>query len=87
GVETPAHFSWREKFCHSTMSQSSQESDLRNPDFLQRLWEILEQQPIHSVQPIDLNFSSDPTEDGPANKIEISMDCIRMHDLEACEQI
>ncbi|XP_069068892.1 tumor protein 63 isoform X1 [Pleurodeles waltl] len=69
------------------MSQSSQESDLRNPDFLQRLWEILEQQPIHSVQPIDLNFSSDPTEDGPANKIEISMDCIRMHDLEACEQI
>lgn len=36
--------------------------------------------PICSVQPIDLNFVDEPSENGTTNKIEISMDCIRMQD-------
>ncbi|KAG8581558.1 hypothetical protein GDO81_007717 [Engystomops pustulosus] len=62
------------------MSQTSQGSDNRSPGVFDRLWEFLG--PMHSVQPIDLNFSSDPTEKGPMNKIEISMDCIRMQDYD-----
>lgn len=38
--------------------------------------------PICSVQPIDLNFVDEPSENGARNKIEISMDCIRMQDSE-----
>lgn len=36
--------------------------------------------PICSVQPIDLNFMDESSENGATNKIEISMDCIRMQD-------
>lgn len=36
--------------------------------------------PLCSIQPIDLNFLEEATENGPTNKIEISMDCIRMQD-------
>lgn len=32
------------------------------------------------MQPIDLNFVDEPSENGATNKIEISMDCIRMQD-------
>lgn len=32
------------------------------------------------MQPIDLNFLEESAGDGPASKIEISMDCIRMQD-------
>ncbi|KAM8953825.1 tumor protein 63 isoform 4-T4 [Pelodytes ibericus] len=65
------------------MSQSSQDADMRNPDVFERLWEFLG--PMHSVQPIDLNFTSDPIEKGSTNKIEISMDCIRMQDFELAD--
>uniref|UniRef100_A0A8C5MLV5 Tumor protein 63 (p63) n=1 Tax=Leptobrachium leishanense TaxID=445787 RepID=A0A8C5MLV5_9ANUR len=58
----------------------SQDSEIRNPDVFDRLWEFLG--PMHSVQPIDLNFTSEPAEKGSANKIEISMDCIRMQDCD-----
>nr|XP_058921664.1 tumor protein 63 isoform X4 [Kogia breviceps] len=78
-VETPAHFSWKESYYRSTMSQSSQTSEFLSPEVFQHIWDFLEQ-PICSVQPIDLNFVDEPSENGATNKIEISMDCIRMQD-------
>uniref|UniRef100_A0A2K5XAK1 Cellular tumor antigen p53 n=1 Tax=Mandrillus leucophaeus TaxID=9568 RepID=A0A2K5XAK1_MANLE len=78
-VETPAHFSWKESYYRSTMSQSTQTNEFLSPEVFQHIWDFLEQ-PICSVQPIDLNFVDEPSEDGATNKIEISMDCIRMQD-------
>ncbi|XP_073531274.1 tumor protein 63 isoform X3 [Phyllobates terribilis] len=76
-VDTSTHFSCKERHYRTAMSQSS---DNKSPGVFDRLWEFLG--PMHSVQPIDLNFCSDPTERGPTNKIEISMDCIRMQDYD-----
>lgn len=45
-------------------------------------WVTVSFRPICSVQPIDLNFIDDPSENGPTNKIEISMDCVRLQDTE-----
>ncbi|XP_047588828.1 tumor protein 63 isoform X7 [Lutra lutra] len=78
-VETPAHFSWKESYYRSTMSQSTQTNEFLSPEVFQHIWDFLEQ-PICSVQPIDLNFVDEPSENGTRNKIEISMDCIRMQD-------
>ncbi|XP_042525634.1 tumor protein 63 isoform X1 [Dipodomys merriami] len=78
-IETPAHFSWKESYYRSTMSQSTQTSEFLSPEVFQHIWDFLEQ-PICSVQPIDLNFVDEPSENGATNKIEISMDCIRMQD-------
>ncbi|XP_012662392.1 tumor protein 63 isoform X3 [Otolemur garnettii] len=78
-VETPAHFSWKESYYRSTMSQSTQTSEFLSPEVFQHIWDFLEQ-PICSVQPIDLNFVDEPSENGTTNKIEISMDCIRVQD-------
>ncbi|XP_028348038.1 tumor protein 63 isoform X4 [Physeter macrocephalus] len=78
-VETPAHFSWKESYYRSTMSQSTQTNEFLSPEVFQHIWDFLEQ-PICSVQPIDLNFVDEPSENGATNKIEISMDCIRMQD-------
>ncbi|XP_019063049.1 tumor protein 63 isoform X4 [Fukomys damarensis] len=78
-VETPAHFSWKESYYRSTMSQSTQTSEFLSPEVFQHIWDFLEQ-PICSVQPIDLNFVDETSENGATNKIEISMDCIRMQD-------
>ncbi|XP_062945833.1 tumor protein 63 isoform X2 [Cynocephalus volans] len=78
-VETPAQFSWKESYYRSTMSQSTQTSEFLSPEVFQHIWDFLEQ-PICSVQPIDLNFVDEPSENGATNKIEISMDCIRMQD-------
>ncbi|XP_056421421.1 tumor protein 63 isoform X6 [Hyla sarda] len=77
-VDASTHFSCKERYYHTAMSQTSQGSGNKSPDVFDRLWEFLG--PMHSVQPIDLNFSTDPTDSGPTNKIEISMDCIRMQD-------
>ncbi|XP_063297785.1 tumor protein 63-like [Pelobates fuscus] len=76
-VDTSAHFSCKEGYYRAAMSQ---DSDIRNTDVFDRLWEFLG--PMHSVQPKDLNFTSDPTEKVSTNKIEISMDCIRMQDCD-----
>ncbi|XP_073445521.1 tumor protein 63 isoform X5 [Dendrobates tinctorius] len=76
-VDTSTHFSCKERYYRTAMSQNS---DNKSPGVFDRLWEFLG--PMHSVQPIDLNFCSDPTENGPTNKIEISMDCIRMQDYD-----
>lgn len=35
---------------------------------------------IHSVQPIELNFTDSPTDGSAGNTIQISMDCITMHE-------
>ncbi|XP_064577126.1 tumor protein 63 isoform X2 [Zonotrichia leucophrys gambelii] len=63
------------------MSQSSQPREFLSPEVIQHIWDFLEQ-PICSVQPIDLNFIDGPSEDGSTNKIEISMDCVRVQDTE-----
>ncbi|XP_039930038.1 tumor protein 63 isoform X2 [Hirundo rustica] len=63
------------------MSQSSQPREFLSPEVIQHIWDLLEQ-PICSVQPIDLNFIDGPSEDGSTNKIEISMDCVRVQDTE-----
>ncbi|XP_063194213.1 tumor protein 63 isoform X2 [Chroicocephalus ridibundus] len=63
------------------MSQSSQPREFLSPEVLQHIWDFLEQ-PICSVQPIDLNFIDGPSENGSTNKIEISMDCVRVQDTE-----
>ncbi|XP_062833000.1 tumor protein 63 isoform X1 [Anolis carolinensis] len=78
-VDPASHFSWRESYYRSAMSQGSQTREYVHPEFFEQLWDILEQ-PICSVQPIDLNFLEEPVENGSSNKIEISMDCIRMQD-------
>ncbi|XP_050164752.1 tumor protein 63 isoform X2 [Myiozetetes cayanensis] len=63
------------------MSQGSQPREFLSPEVIQHLWDFLEQ-PICSVQPIDLNFIDGPSENGSTNKIEISMDCVRVQDTE-----
>ncbi|XP_032924604.1 tumor protein 63 isoform X1 [Catharus ustulatus] len=80
-VETPSPFSWKESYYRSAMSQSSQPREFLSPEVIQHIWDFLEQ-PICSVQPIDLNFIDGPSEDGSTNKIEISMDCVRVQDTE-----
>ncbi|XP_076199402.1 tumor protein 63-like [Aptenodytes patagonicus] len=80
-VETPSHFSWKESYYRSAMSHGSQPREFLSPEVLQHIWDFLEQ-PICSVQPIDLNFIDGPSENGPTNKIEISMDCVRVQDTE-----
>ncbi|KAF7236969.1 Tumor protein 63 [Varanus komodoensis] len=80
-VDTPGHFSWTESYYRSAMSQGSQGREYVHPEFFEHLWDILEQ-PICAVQPIDLNFLEEATDNGPTNKIEISMDCIRMQDAD-----
>ncbi|XP_028977433.1 tumor protein 63 isoform X2 [Esox lucius] len=91
--ETPYHrlrdpssrLSWTESsFLASMMSQnqSGQGSDLLSQDVFNQLLEMLDQSAFHSVQPIELNFSDGPGDlDRPAgNTIQISMDCITMHE-------
>ncbi|XP_039344731.1 tumor protein 63 isoform X3 [Mauremys reevesii] len=83
-VETPGHFSWTESYYRSTMSQSSQTREFLSPEVFQQIWDFLEQ-PICSVQPINLNFMEDTSDNGPTNKIEISMDCVRMQDADGSD--
>uniref|UniRef100_A0A667ZXX4 Cellular tumor antigen p53 n=1 Tax=Myripristis murdjan TaxID=586833 RepID=A0A667ZXX4_9TELE len=76
-----SRLSWTESSFLTTMSQnqSAQTTDFLSQDVFNQLLEMLDQSAIHSVQPIELNFSDSPT-DGPAgNTIQISMDCITMH--------
>ncbi|XP_062901312.1 tumor protein 63 isoform X3 [Mobula hypostoma] len=79
-VDPVAHFPWLENCCHSTMSHSSQSNDLLNQDWFKQLFELT--QPVLNVQPIDLTFSDEPHEGMPENRIEISMDVVRMQDMD-----
>lgn len=42
-VETPGHFSWKESYYRSAMSQSSQTRDFLSPEVFQHIWDFLEQ--------------------------------------------
>ena len=42
-VETPSHFSWKETYYRSAMSQSSQPREFLSPEVLQHIWDFLEQ--------------------------------------------
>nr|XP_029490905.1 tumor protein 63-like [Oncorhynchus nerka] len=65
-----------------SQNQSEQSSDILSQDVFNQLLEMLDQSAFHSSQPIELNFSDSPAdEDGPSgNTIQISMDCITMHE-------
>ncbi|XP_069753758.1 tumor protein 63 isoform X4 [Narcine bancroftii] len=82
-ADSTAPFSWLENCCHSTMSQCSQAGDLLNQDWFKQLFELA--QPVLNVQPIDLSFSDEPHQGVPGNRIEISMDVVRMQDMEPLE--
>ncbi|XP_062279444.1 tumor protein 63 isoform X1 [Scomber scombrus] len=79
-LRDPSRLSWRESSFLTTMAQnqSAQTSDLFSQDVFNQLFDMLDQSAAHSVQPIELNFTDSPTEEG--NTIQISMDCITMHE-------
>ncbi|XP_008405879.1 tumor protein 63 isoform X1 [Poecilia reticulata] len=72
--------SWREGSLFTTMSQPGQTADFFSQDVFNQLFDMLDQSTIHSVQPIELNFTESPTDGSAGNTIQISMDCITMHE-------
>ncbi|XP_047442112.1 tumor protein 63 isoform X1 [Mugil cephalus] len=75
--------SWRESSFLTAMSQNqSAQTDLFSQDVFNQLFDMLDQSAIHSVQPIELNFTDSPTDGSTGNTIQISMDCITMHEPE-----
>ncbi|XP_035763490.1 tumor protein 63-like [Neolamprologus brichardi] len=77
-----ARLSWREGSFLTTMSQNqaAQTTDLFSQDVFNQLFDMLDQSAIHSVQPIELNFSDSPADGSTGNTIQISMDCITMRE-------
>uniref|UniRef100_A0A7N6A616 Cellular tumor antigen p53 n=1 Tax=Anabas testudineus TaxID=64144 RepID=A0A7N6A616_ANATE len=77
-----SRLSWRESSFLTTMSQnqSAQTADFFSQDVFNQLFDMLDQSAIHSVQPIELNFMDSPTDGSAGNTIQISMDCITMHE-------
>ncbi|XP_034556813.1 tumor protein 63 isoform X2 [Notolabrus celidotus] len=77
-----SRLSWRESSFLTAMSQnqSAQTSDYYSQDVFNQLFDMLDQSAIHSVQPIELNFTESPTDRSSGNTIQISMDCITMHE-------
>ncbi|XP_019936249.1 tumor protein 63 isoform X1 [Paralichthys olivaceus] len=73
--------SWRESSFLTAMSQnqSAQTTEFFSQDVFNQLFDMLDQSAIHSVQPIELNFTDSPTDGSTGNTIQISMDCITMH--------
>ncbi|XP_035997439.1 tumor protein 63 isoform X2 [Fundulus heteroclitus] len=63
-----------------TQNQSAQTTDFFSQDVFNQLFDMLDQSAIHSVQPIELNFTDSPTAGSAGNTIQISMDCITMHE-------
>ncbi|XP_042272749.1 tumor protein 63 isoform X2 [Thunnus maccoyii] len=63
-----------------SQNQSAQTSDFFSQDVFNQLFDMLDQSAIHSVQPIELNFTESPTDGSTGNTIQISMDCITMHE-------
>ncbi|KAM4739546.1 tumor protein 63 isoform 2-T2 [Anableps anableps] len=74
--------SWRESALLSSMThnQPGQAPDIFSQDVFNQLFDMLDQSAIHSVQPIELNFTESPTDGSGGNTIQISMDCITMHE-------
>ncbi|KAM7410508.1 hypothetical protein PAMA_001783 [Pampus argenteus] len=81
-MDPSSRLSWRESSFLTTMAQnqSAQTSDLFSQDVFNQLFDMLDQSAIHSVQPIELNFTDSPTDGSAGNTIQISMDCITMHE-------
>ncbi|XP_051233914.1 tumor protein 63 isoform X4 [Dicentrarchus labrax] len=77
-----SRLSWRESSFLTTMSQnqSAQTTDSFSQDVFNQLFDMLDQSAIHSVQPIELNFTDSPADGSAGNTIQISMDCITMHE-------
>ncbi|XP_034036553.1 tumor protein 63 isoform X6 [Thalassophryne amazonica] len=63
-----------------SQNQSAQTTDLFSQDVFNQLFDMLDQSSIHSVQPIELNFTDSLRDGSAGNTIQISMDCITMHD-------
>ncbi|CAB1420419.1 unnamed protein product [Pleuronectes platessa] len=76
-----SRLSWRESSFLTAMSQnqSAQTTEFFSQDVFNQLFDMLDQSAIHSVQPIELNFTESPTDGSTGNTIQISMDCITMH--------
>ncbi|XP_068077741.1 tumor protein 63 isoform X4 [Danio rerio] len=76
-----ACLSWAEGSFLASMSQGqgSQGTDILGQDVLNQLLEMLDQSALHSMQPIELNFSEGSSVGSASNTIQISMDCITMH--------
>ncbi|XP_041647704.1 tumor protein 63 isoform X2 [Cheilinus undulatus] len=81
-LRDPSSRSWRESSFLSAMSQTqpAQTSDFFSQDVFNQLFDMLDQSAIHSVQPIELNFTDHPSDGSAGNTIQISMDCITMHE-------
>ncbi|CAB1444413.1 unnamed protein product, partial [Pleuronectes platessa] len=75
-----SRLSWRESSFLTAMSQnqSAQTTEFFSQDVFNQLFDMLDQSAIHSVQPIELNFTDSPT-DGSTGTHPVSMDCITMH--------
>ncbi|KAG7514205.1 tumor protein 63 isoform X2 [Solea senegalensis] len=80
--DASSRLSWREGSFLTAMSQnqSAQTTDFLSQDVFNQLFDMLDQSAIHSVQPIELNFTDSPTNGSAGNTIQISMDCITMHE-------
>uniref|UniRef100_A0A8C9Y0W6 Cellular tumor antigen p53 n=1 Tax=Sander lucioperca TaxID=283035 RepID=A0A8C9Y0W6_SANLU len=63
-----------------SQNQSAQTTDFFSQDVFNQLFDMLDQSAIHSAQPIELNFKDSPTDVSAGNTIQISMDCITMHE-------
>ncbi|XP_075901244.1 tumor protein 63 isoform X2 [Nelusetta ayraudi] len=83
-LRDPSCLSWRDSSFLNAMSQnqSSETTDLFSQDVVNQLFDMLDQSAIHAVQPIELNFSDSPADGSAGNTIQISMDCITMHEPE-----
>uniref|UniRef100_A0A3P9I599 Cellular tumor antigen p53 n=3 Tax=Oryzias latipes TaxID=8090 RepID=A0A3P9I599_ORYLA len=76
-----SRLSWRDSSFLTAMAQNqSAQSDFSSQDVFNQLFDMLDQSAIHSVQPIELNFTDSPTDGSTGNTIQISMDCITMHE-------
>uniref|UniRef100_A0A672H0M7 Cellular tumor antigen p53 n=1 Tax=Salarias fasciatus TaxID=181472 RepID=A0A672H0M7_SALFA len=61
-------------------SQSPQTPDFFSQEVFNQLFDILDQSSLHSVQPIELDFTDSPADGSAGNTIQISMDCLTMHE-------
>ncbi|KAI4794678.1 hypothetical protein KUCAC02_031915 [Chaenocephalus aceratus] len=76
--DASSRLSWRD-FSSMSQSPSAQPSDYFSQDVFNQLFDMLDQSAAHSVQPI---FRERAADGSAGNTIQISMDCITMHQPE-----
>ncbi|KAI9520449.1 hypothetical protein NQZ68_017150 [Dissostichus eleginoides] len=76
--DSSSRLSWRD-FSSMSQSPSAQPSDYFSQDVFNQLFDMLDQSAAHSVQPI---FRERAADGSAGNTIQISMDCITMHQPE-----